>query len=199
VPLARPVPAPPGIPVPAWAYVRDTQPGVAVAWFLDAHVGAALEEEGPNQSELLREWLYTPAGVDGQPYCAALPVSLLWAFGWQVPVRPGRHWFWHNRSVFELRRAFDHHGLLVGPNVRPRPGWFVFRSRRGRSDAGEGGHLDVVLDGGWGGDPVAVVGANVGDTIARGTVDLGQDDLLGFGSTDSLRRLAGEAGRVAEQ
>lgn len=171
--LPRPLPAPKGITEMQWAGL-SLDPGLAAARWLEAHAGVALEEEGPNEGKLLREWLYDARAVDGQPYCAALTTSVLWALGVDVPALEGEHWFWDGRSALALFEAFKDRGWgydrLLGPP--PEGGFLVFSER-----AGGGGHVDFLLD--LQGPRMLVVGANVGNTIKVRSRPI--TDALGFG------------------
>lgn len=179
--LPRPLPAPSGCSEIEWSALLRVSPGAAAARWLAAHEGAVLEEEGPNRGALLRRWLPYAAAVDGLPYCARLLLAVLDAAGAERIDPKGTHWFWHNGRVATLEAGHKAEGTWCGPMVDPRPGMLVFHGRRGASDAGPGGHVDICLSYDPGERFIEVVGANVGDTIKRRQFRLGHPSISGFG------------------
>jgi hypothetical protein len=187
MPLARPLPPPKSERADVWRAMLKLSPGNAAARWLSAHQGAVLEEEGPNRGKLLRQWLPYPAAVDGLPYCARLMVAVLDAAGAERVAPRGKHWFWHTGRVKTWEAGYKERGLWIGPNVEPRAGWLVFHDRRIGSDAGAGGHVDIVLGYERGDRMVEVVGANVNDTITRRYFELGHTSISGFGCVRRAR------------
>lgn len=181
MPLSRPLPCPPGHSPLEWAALLRTSPGEAAARWLAAHEDVVLEEEGPNRGELLRRWLPYPAAVDGLPYCARLLLAVLDAAGAKRVEPKGVHWFWHNGRVATWEDGHEEAGTWRSRYAEPRPGWLVFQRRRGPSDVGKGGHVDIVLS--FDGDDgmLEVVGANVADTIKRRYLHADDDVISGYG------------------
>jgi hypothetical protein len=188
MPLASPLQCPNGVTPEIWRPLLKLSPGKAAAMWLSAHEGAELEEEGPNRGKLLRRWLPTPAAVDGLPYCARLLLAVLDAAGAERVAPKGKHWFWHGGRVATLERGHKENGTWAGPQVEPRAGWLVFHKRRGDSDAGPGGHVDICVHYEPGDRFIEVVGANVSDTIKRRQFRLGHPTISGFGAVRRARR-----------
>lgn len=187
MPLARPLPPPRNERADLWRALLKVSPGNAAARWLAYHEGAVLEEEGPNRGKLLRRWLPYEAAVDGLPYCARLLLAVLDAAGAERVAPKGRHWFWHGGRVRTLERGHIENGTWAGPQVEPKPGWLVFHKGRGGSDAGPGGHVDIVLSYAPSDRMMEVVGANVGDTIKRRFFELGHPMISGFGCVRRAR------------
>lgn len=179
--LRKPLPAPDGFRESLWSLLMERQPGVAAAHWLASHQLVELEEEGENRGQRLRDWLPYKQAVDGLPYCARLLIAVLDAAGAERVSMPGKHWFWHNGRVATFEKAHKANGTWLGPNVAPRNGMIVFHDRRGASDKGNGGHVDIVLSSHFSSQTMEVVGANVGDTIKVRELAFGHPTISGFG------------------
>lgn len=167
----------------SWAWLCRHDPGLAVALFLEAHRDVDLEPWGPNKGPLLKAWLPDdPRALDGQPTCAAVPISLADRAGARrMGGSEGLHWFWDLRATRHLPGAFAGADAWALPNCPPYPGAMaVWKTRRG-SDAGRGGHADMVLGYDAASRMVTAVGVNLSDSIKVHSFELGDPALAGFG------------------
>lgn len=165
---------PPDVPPAVWDVILRRQPGCALAVWFEAHLGLEPETEGDNRGPWLRSVL---RGGDGLPWCADAVMSGLHLTG--GPTIPafaaGKHPYWHNRSVRNMRDAFRRVGHWQGRWVAPQRGDLVFWNRSGRW------HVDVCAGFSTARRGLVCIGGNVGDGIAKTVTGLGNPDIDGFG------------------
>lgn len=119
------------------------------------------------------------------PWCAAF---LLWCLMVLAAPLPSIG-YWRGRSVDAWWRSAKKDGTAFGHWIRPRRGDLLFWRRRGKSDAGRGRHIDVIVDVRHedGRTRLTVIGGNVNDRVSKYGVWHGDSAILGYGRVGAER------------
>ena len=139
-----------------------------------SQVGVRESPKGSNRGPDVDKY----TGCRAEPWCAHF---VAWCFREASAELPGDVMPSPKRarayaSVSHTLRVFQEHGWFYN---EPQVGDIVFYSKRGKSDAGSGKHIGIVVA--VGPESFETVEGNWGDRVAKRVVDRDFPDIVGFG------------------
>ncbi len=139
-------------------------------------LGIAEVPRASNDGRWIRWFMW---GDRGLAWCAGFLLRLMMILGCPMPSCG----YWRGRRVDTWMKAAKKDGTFMGGAIEPGRGDVVFWDNRRDSDAGIGGHVDVIVQTKRVGEDLrlTIIGGNVDHRIAQRVVSHRDPQILGYG------------------